>query len=87
MLYCCRKISIQLSGKPPSFPRCVCIRVIRPMRFRKKSEGARDAGGPTDPRASMRRRTEAERRSRPRPAFGIGRTASPPSLQRPARGV
>ena len=55
--------------------------------LRKQSEGARDAGGPTDPRASASRDAEAERRSRPRSPSGIGRTASPPSLQRPARGV
>ena len=60
---------------------------FRPMRVSKKSEGARDAGGPADPRAPMSRDTEAERRSRPRPPSGLGRTASPPSLQRPARGV
>jgi hypothetical protein len=83
----CRRSRFQFSSKPPSFSRCGCIRVIRPMRARNKSEGARDAGGPTDPRASMPRDTEAERRSRPRSAFVSGRTASPPSLQRPARGV
>ncbi len=32
------------------------------MRQRKKSEGARNAGGPTDPRASKRRRFEAGRK-------------------------
>ncbi len=31
----------------------------------ERSEGARDAGGPTDPRASACRHTEAERKSRP----------------------
>ena len=35
------------------------------LRSRNKSEGARDAGGPTDPRASASRDTEAERRARP----------------------
>ena len=37
------------------------------MRARNKSEGARDAGGRADPRASASRDTEAERRSRPGP--------------------
>ena len=44
----------------------------------EKSEGARDAGGLTDPRASMRHRIGAS---------GCGSAASPLSLQRPARGV
>jgi hypothetical protein len=44
----------------------------RPKRSRKV-RGARDAGGPTDPRASASRDTEAERRSRPRPPSGSGR--------------
>ena len=82
-----RKTSIQFSNSLHRSRDAFCIRVIRPMRTRKKSEGARDAGGPTDPRASMRRRTEAERRSRPRPPSGRGSAVSPPSLQRPARGV
>ena len=45
----------------------MCARVIRPVALPNKSEGARDAGGRTDPRASASRDTEAERRSRPGP--------------------
>jgi len=44
-----RETLIQFSGQPPSFSRCGCIRVIRPMRTRKKSEGARDAARSSGP--------------------------------------
>jgi hypothetical protein len=61
------------SDHAASFPR----RVLRPGQSAdapsERSEGARDAGGPADPRASMCRHTEAERRSRPRPPSGYCR--------------
>jgi hypothetical protein len=58
------------ADKPPSFSR----HVLRPSHSAEapseKSEGSRDAGGPTDPRAPMCRHIGAERRSRPRPPSG-----------------
>ena len=61
------------------------VRVL-PSRSAAKVRAARDAGVLTDPRASASREAEAGRcfSMKPRPEV---RTASPPFLQRPARGV
>ena len=45
--------------QPSSFPRRVCARVISADAPSEKSEGARDAGGPADPRASISRDTRS----------------------------
>jgi len=55
--------------------------------FGTQSEGARDAGGRTDPRAPACRHAEADADPGRERHLGMDWSASPLSLQRPARGV